>query len=215
MDDQFAPPSVRVISHENWAPAPAPPIGGPEITCVFVCERLITDADGVNTAIRIAEAATMRYQVPTPLPEAEAIAFIEQAPPLESSLPLTLFVQVKGAVSSDAHTFGVVMNQVDGIREPMGLIQFTMPSIPAGGDYVIGDVVGGTNFVIPLRFNSKSPEGLLWFEFYIDDAYAGRLPFELIQYVSLWGPRPADADPTKARSETPNQSHPGPGGSGG
>ncbi len=191
---------------DGWVPEDPPPMGGPELTAAFICEKVLREADGVVTAVRIVDRADVTYSIPFPLSDLEAARYPEDGPPLPGA-HYTLYIIVRGIWSAERHVLGIVLNHPGVARAPVSRHVFDLG--PEAADPM---AIRGATFNIDLSITSKSSAGLLWFELYIDDRYAGRVPFFLDQtlaYISS-DEQPPQGDPDPSASELETETSPPP-----
>ena len=131
--------------------------GGPFLLAAFICEKVLIEADGVMSAIRIIDRTNV---VPPP-----GLAPSEM-PPVD--LNHTLFVNFKAGQARGRSSVKLVL------RSPLGLklTEATTPVLWEGEDR-------GVNLVIPLRLRVEQ-EGLYWFEVHLEDKLVTKIPFRVM-----------------------------------
>lgn len=141
--------------------------GGPYVQAAFFCERLLQEADGVLSAIRIVDHVTVqvdeRQTVPTSVP-----------------VDLTFLVLFKTGRARGPRVLLVEMEPPDG-HSPVGMPQEYMQTIVFEGPEDRGDII-----IMPIAMKAAEA-GTYWFDVYLDARFMTRVPLR----VEIQGQTPA------------------------
>jgi hypothetical protein len=134
-------------SEQDW--------GGPYLQAAFLCERLLQEADGVISAIRIVDHVTVLQ---------DGDASDTQSAPMR--ITLTLFLAFKSGRAQGTHALAVDLRQPSGTfaeRRYKQKLYFT-----SGSEH-------GNTIVLPVDMTVRQ-EGVYWFGIYLDDRLVTRVP---------------------------------------
>jgi hypothetical protein len=144
---------------------------GPYLKMACFCERLLREADGVATVVRVID----RLIHTEAKPDASA-----EMPPVTYEMKLVLMLIPGSAVGR--HELKIEREPPSGIREkPIAL------TVQLEGGNRGANVVMDTKMTFPL-------EGLYWFNVYFDDVLLTKMPFQVLyQRISIPGVVPGTA----------------------
>ena len=131
---------------------------GPFLSAAFFCDRVLQEADGTLSAIRIVDRV---FQV------AAGIAPPEGMPP--TTVNLTLLIALKSGAARGRHDLKIQAENPSGIRSPLAQ---TFSVLLEGEDR-------GANAIINLVFTAPE-EGLYWFDVLLDGERLTRVPLRLV-----------------------------------
>lgn len=134
--------------------------GGPYLAAAFLCEKVLTEQDGVISAIRIVDRI---YQSVT----AVGVPVPQTMPPL--AVNLTALLSFKSGQARGRGTIRVTLEQPSGL--PAGL-ELRQPVFFEGEDR-------GVNVILNLGMQ-LAHEGLYWFHVFLDDRFVTKIPLRLV-----------------------------------
>lgn len=132
---------------------------GPYLQAAFFCERLLEEADGVLSAIRIVDTVTLQGSESDPGQESAAVN-------------LTLFIAFKAGKARGAFELTVEMEE-SGSAPGEAPARHTQPILFEGADH------GGITVIMPLALRVDR-EGDSWFRVSLDDRLVTRLPLRVV-----------------------------------
>ncbi len=154
---------------------------GPFINAAFFCERVIEDKEGVLSAIRIVDRV---LNVATGLDTPAAM------PPMP--VALTLLITLKSGAAKGRNDVRITVERPSGIRSDLA----SALSVVLEGDD------RGANLVMNLGL-TMTEEGLYWFDVFVDEVFATRVPLRILyQRQQPGGREPGSPEP--GTSETLN-----------
>lgn len=158
-------------NQENRIKGVDPTKGGPYIQVAAFCEKVLHEADGVLSLIRIVDTINQEVQVRgASSPEAIEKA-IQSVPPLLCQL--TLVLALKSGEAKGPHQVKIIP------RLPTGEAK-----TPFSRTFYFEGEEKGANLV--LNFNFEFPyEGLYWFEVYLNEDLLTRLPLRVRRNISI------------------------------
>ncbi|MBA3884573.1 MAG: hypothetical protein H0X67_02435 [Acidobacteria bacterium] len=138
-------------------------LAGPFVGVAVFCEKVLREADGVLTLVRVVDRITFQIQASTPEPPA---------------YPLYAVVMLK---AGDARgTFDVSIRSEGPSGQDLGTVK--APLLFEGFDR-------GVNLILQLPFQ-PAEEGLHWFEVAVDQQVLTRIPLRAVyQRISITGGR--------------------------
>lgn len=140
--------------------------GGPYLQAAFLCERILQEADGVVSAIRIVDR--IDAQVADDLPE---------VPPPSVPVNLTLFMSFRSGQAREIDDLSIVMEEPSGLkRESM-----THSVLFEGGED------RGSNIIVPLAMMADQ-EGIYWFNVLLRQRLITRVPIRVVFQRPIRGP---------------------------
>lgn len=139
-------------------PAAAPP-GGPYLQMAFFCEKILNEADGVKSFIRVVDRLTTTAAGP---------GAPAQMPPTTYTPFLAIGIKSGGARGS--HEIRLFREPPSGIRDTDPLLSLT--ALFEGEER-------GQGIIGPVTMKLEQ-EGLYWFDLYVDDTLMTRIPFRVI-----------------------------------
>lgn len=141
---------------------------GPFLTAAALCERVLTEQDGVNSLIRIVDRLTIT---------AGGSEAPENMPP--SQHLLSLYISFKSGTARGVKQLMVRIQKPDG-NSPQPL------SVPLNFE---GEDDRGTNLIMQIQFEIDVV-GLWWLDVSLDDNHVTKLPLRVIylRQPSLQGP---------------------------
>jgi hypothetical protein len=128
----------------------------PYLTAAIICEKILIEADGSATAIRIADIINIPAEQNLPLGEIVA-------------LPLCLLILIKSGDFRGQKSLAIRAINPSGQREESISMPLTFTDPPEGGQQVRSPV-------IPLKWDGA---GLYIFEIVLDDKVYGRVPLRV------------------------------------
>jgi hypothetical protein len=129
--------------------------GGPYLSAAFLCEKALIEQDGVKSAIRIVDRWTIRGPEPVMQP---------------SDINLTIYIRFKSGWSR-----GAMRLRVDLITPGPEPVQ----TILQQQVLFEGEEDRGIDLIAPTRLVVDTP-GIYWFNVYLRDELATRMPFRVI-----------------------------------
>jgi len=140
-------------------------IDGPYLNFAVICEKVLQEADGVLSFIRIVDHLTVTMTIP-----AEADVPQEGVPP-EPPVVVTFVLGLKSA--SDIGPVPVKVR----IETPSGL---TLPEFETSQP--VGAEDRGINIVLPMQFPAQD-EGVYWFAVEVSGTLVTRVPLRISKRV--------------------------------
>lgn len=140
-------------------------IDGPYLSFAVICEKVLQEADGVLSFIRIIDHLTVTITVP-----AGADVPLEVVPP-EPPVAVTFVLGLKSA--SDIGPVPVKVR----IETPSGL---PLPEFETSQP--VGAEDRGINIVLPIQFPAQD-EGVYWFAVEVSDTVVTRVPLRISKRV--------------------------------
>lgn len=131
---------------------------GPFLTAAALCERVLTEQDGVNTLVRLIDRLTITAAGPEPP---------DQMPP--SQYTAWLYVSFKSGSARGPMQLTVRIQKPDGTSPP----PITLPVNFEGDDD------RGTNVIAQMNLGIDKV-GVWWFDLSLDDTPVTKLPFRVI-----------------------------------
>ena len=134
---------------------------GPYLQSAFFCERLLQEADGVFSAIRIVDTITAEVPEQSSQTEMPRVA-----------VNLTMFIVLKAGQARGNYELMVTM-------EPPSEISSTHPS--EGYTQLIvfeGEEDRGNTIIMPIAMNVNQ-EGIYWFSVYLNERLITRVPLRV------------------------------------
>jgi len=131
---------------------------GPFVNAAFFCEKVIEDKEGVISAIRIVDRLTNTVVGPGALPE---------MPPM--LMQLTLVVTLRSGSARGRSEVRITVERPSGFRADLAS---ALSVFLEGEDR-------GANLILNLGL-TFTEEGLYWFDVYVDEALATRVPLRTI-----------------------------------
>ncbi len=147
-----------------------PVIGGPYLTAAFLCEKALTEVDGVPSFIRIVDKWTVTGTTETMLP---------------TLINATLVVLMRSGIHRGSSQLTIVPTTPAGAVMPPMIIPVSFE----------GDDDHGTGFVQPIGFPAQE-SGLYWFDVSIDSQPITKIPLRIVYLRIAQPPGP----PTGATS---------------
>ena len=138
--------------------------GGPFLQAALICERILTEADGTVSAIRIID----RFFI-TPNPGQPPAATMPAV-----VMSHTLFVTFKSGAVHGRLTAKLVFRGPSGLK----LQEVSIPVLLEGDER-------GANLIIPYQIQVEE-EGLYWFDVYLDDKLMTKVPFRVIYQATTF-----------------------------
>jgi hypothetical protein len=128
--------------------------GGPFVSSAVVCERVLTEQDGVVSVIRIIDR----------------LFFIadEHGEPVEPRYPLTMFVTLKAGAARGSFTLAVSMEKPS--TERVDIV--TAPVLLEGEER-------GVNLVLQMLFEPDQ-QGLYWYDVSFEGGRLTRIPLRVV-----------------------------------
>ena len=147
------------MRHERSEREPSQqPEGGPYLQAAFFCERLLEEADGVLSAIRIVDTVTLQGGSPS---DAET-----------ATVNLTLLIAFKAGQARG--TFDLVVEMEEPGRSPSDApVRHTQTILFDGADH------GGVTVIMPLAL-VVDQESVPWFRASLDERLVTRLPLRVV-----------------------------------
>ena len=131
---------------------------GPYLLAAFLCERVLNETDGVQSAIRIVDRFTHSVVVDT-----------HNVPMEPFNHPITFFLLLKAGVASGSYNLRITLVKPSGDSpEP-----FQQPI------YFEGDEDRGVALSLGMVLRLEMP-GIHWFDVHLDDVRLTRVPFRVI-----------------------------------
>lgn len=148
------------------------PDTGPHLVIAVICERVLTEADGVNSIIRVVDQVTNTASGPDPP---------KTMPPLLIN-DLKMVISLKAGMARGRFTISLIAEDPMGVRTPMGEQDV---NLSAGNR--------GVNLISQLQF-ALQHEGVYWFDVLLggpnqEDELLTRVPLE-VQYQRQVIPAP-------------------------
>lgn len=131
---------------------------GPWLTAALICERVLQEADGTLSAIRIVDRITN--------------SAIGQGTPAEMPpmpVNLTLLIALKAGAAHGRHDLKVELEGPNGLRTP---VAETISVLFEGEDR-------GANVVLALNWIAQH-EGLYWFDVVLNERLVSRVPLRVV-----------------------------------
>ncbi|MGA8907747.1 MAG: hypothetical protein WB524_09025 [Acidobacteriaceae bacterium] len=145
--------------------APHEGISGPHLTAAFLCEKILTERDGVASFIRIVDRFTIPVMPQLP-PGVELPPGVQLPAP---TIQFNLVIMLKsGDLGASKHTMKVTLVRPDGIE---------MPS-QAFSVFFNGSDDNGVAVISPMAL-PKPEEGLYWFDVYFETHLITRVPMRV------------------------------------
>lgn len=139
-------------------------LSGPYVASAFLCEKVLTERDGVLSFIRVID----RFTVPVLSPGSQLPPGVMPPSP---SVQFTLVIQIKaGDLTTGSYTMRVVLNKPNG--EEIQSQEFSI--FFNGGDE------NGVAVISPMAL-SEPDEGLHWFDVYFEAACLTRIPLRVLR----------------------------------
>jgi hypothetical protein len=138
--------------------------GGPFLQAAFICEKVLTEADGTVSAIRIID----RFFI-TPGPGQLAAAAMPAV-----VMSHTLFVTFKSGTAHGRFTAKLVFRGPSGLK----LQEVSVPVLLEGEER-------GANLIIPYQIQVDQ-EGLYWFDVYLNEKLMTKIPFRVIYQATTF-----------------------------
>lgn len=132
-------------------------LGGPYLTAAVFCEKVLKEADGVSSLIRIVDRIIMTASGPNPP---------EKMPPV--TITTNLFLSFKSGFAKGSHTVKIV---VEGPSGPAGS-EALLPVLFEGDDR-------GVNHILNVNLQVQD-EGIYWFEVYLGDRLLTKTPLRVV-----------------------------------
>jgi hypothetical protein len=155
---------------------------GPYLLAALLCEKVLTERDGVCSAIRIVDRVTHTVVGPNPPAELEPFDY-----------DLTLLVKMKAGRTRGVYPFTIEIHKPSGER---------MPPITRSVNFE-GEEDRGVDIVANMRFKFDQT-GIYWLYFYLDQRKITQIPFRVIympQIMQISGP------PGPQQSPDPGSQH--------
>lgn len=140
-------------------------IGGPYLNFAVICEKVLQEADGVLSFIRLIDHLTVTMTVPA------GVDVPQEAMPLEPPVVVTFALGLKSASDIDP-----VLVKVR-IETPSGL---TLPEFETSQP--VGAEDRGTNIVLPMQFPAQD-EGVYWFAVEVSGTIITRVPLRISKQI--------------------------------
>jgi hypothetical protein len=154
---------------------PTPPI----FKAALLCERLLQEADGAISAIRIIDRMSVEIEMEGGDPEAPK-------PAIPADLSVLVAI-VRGKAAEDTHKLGIAMASPSGKSLPPQY--YPMRFVSAGEEAT-------TSMLIQMRVIADE-DGLYWIKVSIDDAEVSRLPLRLERSIVARKPSGSPDSSTK------------------
>lgn len=155
----------------------------PYLMAAMLAERVLREEDSTLSVIRIAEAITLQHYLP-PMNQmsVEELEALRQNLGEVDSGALSMVLLVRGNASDISHSFKIVANRPDQIREVLVSGSFWLT------DQHENAIGSGSNIVVDIPLTSSTPTGTIWFEVFIDDQFATRVPLGVTRRVNYARP---------------------------
>lgn len=142
-----------------------PGLSGPHLQAAFICEKILTERDGVPSYIRVIE----RFTVPIP-PKLPSGVHLPPGIEFNSTIQFQLVVMLKaGTLSSGSYNMKISLNSPNGTALPPNIFQV----------FFNGSEDNGVAVVSPVAM--PSPEaGLYWFDVYFEEELITRIPMRVL-----------------------------------
>jgi hypothetical protein len=140
-------------------------INGPYLSFAVVCEKVLQEADGVLSFIRIVDHVTVTIALPT------GVDVPPEVVPPEPPVAVTFALGLKSR--SDIDSVPVKVR----IETPSGL---TLPEFETSQP--VGAEDRGINLVLPIQFPVQD-EGVYWFEVEVSGTVVTRVPLRISKRV--------------------------------
>ena len=127
---------------------------GPHLSIAVVCERVLTEQDGVLSAIRLID------RIIFPLDEAGTLVMPQQ--------PITLFIVLKAGAARGTFNLEIKREDPSGIEVPV-----------LGAPVHFEGEERGANVIVNTGFAPEQP-GLYWYDVYFDGARITRMPLRAV-----------------------------------
>lgn len=140
---------------------------GPFLSSALICERVLREADGTLSAIRIVDqiTATIRPEGISPSEEA-------QLTPTLFTPTLFMLVTFRAHPEHGRHRIEILG------RSPAGKVtQLGAQDLEFGGPDVMTQ--GSANLIVGLNLSLRET-GIYWFDLYLDDLFATSVPLRLV-----------------------------------
>jgi hypothetical protein len=138
---------------------------GPFLMAAFICEKLLQEADGVSSAIRIIDRITRGGEVASAGTQMEPFPYIA-----------TIFIGLKSGQARGPFTLKVILEKPSFERLP--------PMVHAIN--LEGDEDRGVNIITNLQIVFESP-GLYWFDVFLNDVKITRIPLRVVYLPQVIG----------------------------
>ncbi len=150
-----------IISAVSTSPAFAETTGGPYLVAAFFCEKVLREADGVLSFIRVVDRWTV-------------------VGPAETMQPTVIQAMLVILMKSGMHRGNseIRMEPADPSRSPMPALTF--PILFEGDDY------RGSGMIGPLIIPVREP-GVYWFRISVDGQFFTQVPLQIV-YQRIMGP---------------------------
>jgi hypothetical protein len=148
-------------------------ISGPHLSAAFLCERVLTERDNVQSFIRIVE----RFTVPKlSLPEGVPVPAALQAPPVQFSLVVVLKA---GDLGIGKYKVSIALTKPDGTESPANDFEV----------FFNGSDENGVAMISPIAIPTPE-EGLHWFNIYFEGKLITRIPMRVLYQQVQMRPLP-------------------------
>lgn len=144
--------------------AMALPETGPYLMAALICEKVVQEADGTVTIVRIVDRVNVNITANVP-----GVNVPETMPPVNVS-NLTLFLGLKSGQTRGSQTVTIQMERPDGIKAPAQQL-----SVLFEGDERGANVFLNLNITLDMQ-------GLYWFIVSLDGEFLTRVPLRLIYH---------------------------------
>ncbi len=138
--------------------------GGPFLQAAFICERVLQEADGVVSAIRIIDRLFVQ-----PGPGQQAAAAMPAV-----LMSHTLLVTFKSGSARGRFTAKLVFRGPSGLK----LQEVSVPVLLEGEER-------GANLIIPYHIQVDQ-EGLYWFDVYFEGKLMTKIPFRVVYQATTF-----------------------------
>jgi hypothetical protein len=139
-----------------------PHTNGPYVTVACLCERVLTEPDGVQSAIRIVDRITSQVL-------SAGLASSELAPAPTVLVDLFVLIILKNGQATGSHRLQI---------SPIAPSNLKLPSTSVDVLFE-GGPDRGISFVAPVKFVAQE-EGLYWFDVTLDDEPLTKMPLRII-----------------------------------
>jgi hypothetical protein len=148
----------------------------PHISAALLCERILTEKDGVQTLVRIVDTLTGRYSATEVPPGSKA----------RVKFQVWLVVTLKSGEAKGKYTLRVRMNDPSGKQVELSE---EMPIVLDGGEHGVN-----VNILLDLTVT----DGLFWVDVMVDDRVLTRVPLK-VRLEPHDQARPENSIPSQAR----------------
>lgn len=139
---------------------------GPYLQAALICERVLQEANGVLSLIRVVDRVTRSVAGPAAPEVMEPFTY-----------PLTIVIMLKSGPARGSYQVRIDIEPPSGMRRPGP----SMPALLEGEDR-------GVNVVVNMNLQFTE-QGLHWFDVYFDNTLISRMPFRIV-YARTIGPGP-------------------------